>query len=353
MSIRIFISVFFSVVTLFLDIAFAKEDVFNMPAGLTSVEFVTIGNPGNASYSYDGFSYGAVDYNYQIGKYEITAGQYCEFLNAVAKTDTYGLYNTYMNYDANPSQKGCNIKRTGSSGNYSYTVATNWANRPVNYVSWADGVRFVNWLTNGQPIGSQNLTTTEDGSYYINGHTDYSTLMLSVTRKSNAKYVLPSEDEWCKAAFYDPNKPGGAGYWTYTTGTNAIPSNDNIPTGTNNANYVKPSDYTIGSPYYRTPVGTFTNSESPYGTYDQGGNVEEWNDSKFYAIEETGCGLIGGAFDTTYDDMSVNWRYYLGPQSEFSSIGFRVAYIPEPGCFMLLFSGAVTLIVNWRRRLNG
>ena len=39
---------------------------------------------------------GAVDYNYSIDKYDVTLGQYTQFLNAVAKTDTYGLYNSYM-----------------------------------------------------------------------------------------------------------------------------------------------------------------------------------------------------------------------------------------------------------------
>jgi hypothetical protein len=37
-----------------------------------------------------------VSYIYDIGKFEITAGEYAEFLNAVAHTDTYGLYNTSM-----------------------------------------------------------------------------------------------------------------------------------------------------------------------------------------------------------------------------------------------------------------
>jgi hypothetical protein len=49
----------------------------------------TVGNPGNAA---DTTGYGRVDYAYGIGKTHITIDQYCEFLNAVAKTDTYGLY---------------------------------------------------------------------------------------------------------------------------------------------------------------------------------------------------------------------------------------------------------------------
>ncbi len=41
-------------------------------------------------------SVGEVDHNYAIGKYEVTAGQYTEFLNAVAKDDPNNLYNPMM-----------------------------------------------------------------------------------------------------------------------------------------------------------------------------------------------------------------------------------------------------------------
>ena len=53
-----------------------------------TIDMVTVGNPGNAADTrYDLTGFGSVGYNYQIGKYEVTAGQYTEFLNAVAKAD--------------------------------------------------------------------------------------------------------------------------------------------------------------------------------------------------------------------------------------------------------------------------
>lgn len=95
------------------------------------MEWVTVGDPGNAPDTrYETPGWGAVDYTYNITKYEITAAHYPEFLNAVAATDTYGLYNTDM-----LSYFGCQIARSGSSGSYTYSVAEDWANRPVNYVS--------------------------------------------------------------------------------------------------------------------------------------------------------------------------------------------------------------------------
>ena len=86
---------------------------------------------------------GAVAYEYNIGKYEVTAGQYVEFLNAVAATDTYGLYTALMG----SGRYGSKIERSGSSGSYTYSVAIDWANRPVNYVNWGDTARFVKLAT--------------------------------------------------------------------------------------------------------------------------------------------------------------------------------------------------------------
>ena len=141
--------------------------VFNMPTGLTSLEFVRVGNAGNVYDTRYAFNTaGGVDYEYRIGKYEVTAGQYTEFLNAVAATDAYGLYNVNMDWDANPAMRGCNIRRTGSPGSYLYSVAADWADRPVNYVSFWDAARFTNWLHNGQPTGPQGPGTTEDGAYH-------------------------------------------------------------------------------------------------------------------------------------------------------------------------------------------
>ena len=317
-----------------------------------TIATVPVGNAGNTTDTRvmnDGTNgYGSVAYTYQMGKYDVTAGQYCEFLNAVAKTDTYGLYNTNM-ADPTPGEYGygCNIKRSGVSGNYTYSVASDWANRPVNYVSWGDAARFCNWLANGQPTtGVQNTSTTEDGSYVLNGRNSSSEL-LCVTRKANATWVIPSEDEWYKAAYYDPNKPGGAGYWYYPTRSDTAPINVFSPTGTNNANFYSYGyGYTIGAPYYRTEVGAFTGSPSACGTYDQGGNLWQWNETVLWGDYR---GMRGGAFNSATSEslraFTRNGFYNLVAGD--SNIGFRVAYVPEPASAMLLVIGGLALL---RRR---
>lgn len=139
-----------------------------------NIDFVPVRNAGNAADPLNSGSVpgiGAVSYDYSIGKYEVKIGQYTTFLNAVAANDAYGLYNTQMGNDL--YIKG--ILRSGSSGNYSYSVIGS-ANRPIAYVSWYDAARFANWMSNGQPTGSQNSHTTEDGAYALNGATAYASI---------------------------------------------------------------------------------------------------------------------------------------------------------------------------------
>jgi formylglycine-generating enzyme len=315
-----------------------------------NIEMVTVGNPGNpadvARPDPDtGQVYGAVGYTYQMGKFDVTAAQYTEFLNAVAKTDTHSLYGGGMaDYYG-----GCGIQRSGGSGAYTYGVAADRANRPVNWVSWGAAVRFANWLTNGQPNGAQDLTTTEDGSYYLNDASGNAALM-AVRRKPAARYVLPSIDEWYKAAYYDPAKPAGAGYWTYPTRSDTTPSNLLDAVGTNNANFsgVNTGGYTIGPPYYTTEVGAFAGSPGPYGTFDQGGNVWQWTETA-YGFART---VRGGAYNGPELEMAARQLPApdgRAPTGENTDLGFRIAMVPEPATGGLLLLSSLLLL----RRARG
>src|SRR6478609_6822544 len=108
-----------------------------------------VGNPNDPALPPSLCQCGAVNYAYNIGKYEVTVGQYAAFLNAVAATDTYGLYNSNMATNLNVA----GLARSGNPGSYTYSVIGS-PNHPITYVSWADAARFVNWLHNGQPTGA-------------------------------------------------------------------------------------------------------------------------------------------------------------------------------------------------------
>lgn len=314
------------------------------------IETVTVGNAGNAGENSgesdpDGWGpdriCGPVDYVYNIGTFEVTAGQYTEFLNAVAAADPYGLWNPSM--DSNSAPQGCQITQHGSSGSYTYDFSgrpsgteADWLDRPVNYVSWGDAARFCNWLHNGQPTGAQNLSTTEDGSYFLDGAESHAEL-LDIEREPDATWVIPSEDEWYKAAYHKNDGVTG-NYFDYPTSSDSVPSNDLVdPDPGNNATFKDSNGYyTIGSPYWKTEVGAHENSGSPYGTFDQGGNVWEWNEAIVFGPSGQhgpDRGVRGSTWYSSTGFMHAAHRSYDGhPDREGSGYGFRVADVSESNC---------------------
>jgi formylglycine-generating enzyme len=60
-----------------------------LAAHALDIDWVTVGDAGNAP---DKTGYGAVAYEFQIAKFEVTIGQYAEFLNAVAANDPRQLW---------------------------------------------------------------------------------------------------------------------------------------------------------------------------------------------------------------------------------------------------------------------
>jgi formylglycine-generating enzyme required for sulfatase activity len=336
-----------------------------IPLSLTPVYAVTIstvpvGDPGNANDPATGNLYGGVSYNYRIGTYEVTVGQYSAFLTAVAATDTYALYNPSMAIDFNIA----GIARSGPSGGYTYSVIGS-ANHPVTYVNWGDAARFANWLHHGQPSGPQNASTTENGAYALNGATSIAALN-GVARNAGATWFIPSENEWYKAAYFDPNKPGGPGYWSYPTRTNDTPfsdqppgsdapiqsdtanfgNDDGISNGYNDGYAVTGSAAYSASQNYLTDVGAYMRSASPYGTFDQAGNVFEWNE----ALNGPRRGLRGGAWGDVSFGLLASSPAFATPTDEHSLFGFRVAYIPEPSALALGLLGGLGAYFLARKR---
>jgi formylglycine-generating enzyme required for sulfatase activity len=151
-------------------------------------------------------NYGAVAYSYRISRFPVTNDEYCAFLNSQAKLDTRALYNSLMGSD---TERG-GIVRGGVANSYYYVSKMHHGNKPINYVNWIDCARYCNWLHNG----ATDTSDTENGAYTINP-------LGSVVRNPGAKYWIPLENEWYKAAFYDPTS---GGYYQYSTQNNTGPT---------------------------------------------------------------------------------------------------------------------------------
>ena len=128
---------------------------------------------------------------------------------------------------------------------------------------------------------------------------------------------MPSEDEWYKAAYYDAlttnffANPAGSDTQPVCAAAGATPNTANC-------------GLVVGD---LTATGSYPGSASPYGTFDQGGNVWEWNDS---IIPSFNRGTRGGAYNYGANNLASSLRPNTGPTLEVSFVGFRVASIPEP-----------------------
>ncbi len=305
---------------------------FAMSAHAVTIDMVTVGDPGNAA---DTTTYGTVADSFRISKHEMTIGQYTDFLNAVAQSDPYSLYNTSMASDLNLA----GISRAGSGGSYTYSVLNNGGlsgNRPITYVSWFDAARFANWMHNGQGTGS-----TETGAYTLVGGQTSGT---APAKNLGAQFYIPTENEWYKAAYYKGNGTN-AGYWDYATQSDTAPGNT-IGSGVNQANYFA-GDYAVtqsasysGSQNYLTDVGAFSNSQSAYDTFDQSGNVYEWND--LTGTAGSFRGLRGGGWPNGLSNLLSSARGESVPSGEGIQIGFRLASpvpVPEPSTWVMALAG--------------
>ncbi|MEO0531539.1 MAG: SUMF1/EgtB/PvdO family nonheme iron enzyme [Planctomycetota bacterium] len=286
-------------------------------AGTVSFEFAPVGNAGNAADPETGF--GAVSYNYAISKTEVTNAQYKTFLNAVAATDSFGgpdptLYNTLMSSAARGG-----IIRSGNQGSYTYATKPNMDNKPVTFVSFFDAMRFANWLHNGQGGGG-----TETGAYTIgNG--------LNEVRSASARFWIPSEDEWYKAAYHDATAGMAAKYFDYAVGSDSVPTiatanrvGDISNSGAGVVNYLGGSDWNFQNGNVTTVGSAGAASASPYGTFDQNGNVFEWNEA---VMHFPGRGFRGGAWFHRSEALRADDRSGGEPTFERDYVGFRVAAV--------------------------
>ena len=217
----------------------------------------------------------------------------------------------------------------------------NGVNRPATGTSWYEAAKFVNWLNTStgyvaaykfDASGNFQLWSSTDAGYNANNR----------FRNSNARYWLPSTDEWYKGAFGSPN-----GTWfNYPTGSNTIPTSVAGGTSANTAVYSRTSS---SGPADITNAGGL----SAYGTMGQGGNVGEYTETEYDGVNNTTVDfreVRGGQWGVTLPTASSGARSATSPTGEQNTIGFRVATVPEPSALSLLAIGLGGLVMIRRRR---
>ena len=286
---------------------------FGTGANAFTMDFVTIGNPNNAADTTGSPNpVGSVGYIYNIGKYEVSKGQ-------VDKANTAGTLGITNPYGRDPG------------GNY-----------PVG-VSWYEVGKFVNWLNTSKGFvpaykfdanGNFQIWSAGDAGYNAN----------NLFRNSNAKFWIPSTDEWYKAAYGNLDET-----WNkYPTGSDSAPTAVASGTAANTAVY----DYNPFGPADFNNAGGL----SPWGAMGQGGNLWEWTETAYDGINNTAGEdreLRGGSWYTGLGSIVLesSFRTRTNPsanQEEEEDLGFRVAMIPEPSSLSLLALGGV--VVALRRR---
>jgi formylglycine-generating enzyme required for sulfatase activity len=228
-----------------------------------NMDFVTIGNAGNAADTTGAPNpAGAVGYEYGLGKFEVSEEM---------------------------------IEKFNASQSLQITKDTRGTAKPATNVSWNEAARFVNWLNTSTGGSAAYNFTTGGVNDNIALWTAADTLDYEATnpyRSKRATYVLPSFNEWYKAAYYNPTN---STYYDYANGSNTAPSA--VASGNLNDTAVYNQSFGQGPADVNLAGGL-----SPYGVMGLGGNVYEWEESSGDLANSSGSssrGIRGGVWSTS------------------------------------------------------
>lgn len=230
-------------------------------------EFVTIGDPGNAphvAFVPDARSVGSVGYTYRIARTETTSAQWAEFLTAYYPYLTDSVFS--------PGTTGNWVNLPNAAG--VFTVPQEYAQFPSSS-SWYLAARYCNWLHNDKRT---DRAAFETGAYDVStvpiNQSDVP-ILEQATRSPGARFWIPSQDEWIKAAYYDPNRFGAGlgGYWNFLNASDAppVPGLPGEPGATSN---VGPPE--LGFIERMAPIASYPDARSAWGLFDTSGNEKEW-----------------------------------------------------------------------------
>jgi len=273
---------------------------------------------------------GRVGYPYQIGRLEVTVKQWVAFLNTADADgrDPHNLYDITESSTAWPRYGQINFAPRAGRGHHYSVAYPQWADKPYGFATFLRAARFANSLQNGRVIAKK--TRDAGGFRYtsyeirLSPRTEtgmYDMARRAPTRTGGTGFVVPSQNEWIKAAYYDPSHGGKYSYWKYPTNPGVFGDGDdtapkptvlNPSTGdvTNGSTQPLASYHASGKPapawcpgqvptdtcatvnplgldpttyaeVYQGSLSTTGQARtlSPWGTLDQGGNAVEWTDT--------------------------------------------------------------------------
>jgi len=298
----------------------SRADTFGSGSNSFEISFVQISQTNNATDPASGSRYGAVPYEYRTSINEISQ-------NMITKATASGLANVTAGAWTNQNQPAANI-------------------------NWYEAAAFVNFLnTNSGKTAAYNLSWSGTAwSMTLQSSSNAWTLGgTNLYRNKDAYYFLPSENEWYKAAYYNP---AGSNYFLYPTASSSVPTPVASGTGGTNAGtavfFLGGSGITNTAPAVVTAAG----GRSPYGTMGQGGNVRDWIETAADGLNNSPTELrsmLGGFWGDEAFVLSSTNRYSRDPLGENNWLGFRVASVPEPSTCALLLLGAGAMYL-WKRR---
>ncbi len=255
-----------------------------------------MGNNGNEPYSYDKeFPQHSVYLSgYWIGKYEVTRGEYKQFMEAGGYSNP--AYWSTEGWNWKVSENRTEPRFWADEQNWGTGTFTQTDNHPVVDVTYYEAEAFCNWAGGHLPTEAQ----WEKAARWTGSHPN----------------VYPWGDAWdaekCNAR-YDTN-PAGGGYNARQT----------------------------------APVGSYPSGASPYGCQDMAGNVwewcKDWHAEDYYSVSPSSDPqgpssspggyrvLRGGSWSNYYasennNRCAVRNAYYPnGNGIQGSYYGFRVAY---------------------------
>ncbi len=320
------------------------------------IEFVTVGNAGNRAFDRVDFDNwpnspsvgrGRVDYDYRIGKYEITTGQWLEFANVVfPRADRNPFLSRF-----GPSFWGAfeDPAYSGPGFRFKLSSAPNSAMKPVYGISWREAAMYCNWLHNNKSTDPAALLS---GAYDVSTWGDLPQGYFSdaLTHEAGARFWIPTFDEQLKAMHYDPDRHGlGQGGWWLNKNMSDIALISGAPgVGQTSAGY-DPGPF---EDVRDIPLGAYADQTSAYGLYDTSGGTREWNERILlrggppYGERGMYGSYAGGSVnrDSIYSGVSTS------PGSGSSPYGFRIAsLVPAPGGSGALMLFGVVVFARRRR----